>query len=339
MRRGYILGVLATLLLLVVAGCRASDRPEDVVGRIAKRAEEAKAYETTGTLTLKTGGEPVAYRVRVAHLKPSYYRVEILGQKDETRQVVLKNEEGVFIFAPELKKTFRFQSRWPGEGGQIYLLESLVESVRADEGRAMEVENGTYVFRVKARAPNRLLSQQVVRFDRETLAPKQVDVLDSEGQTLASFVVEGFSWNPTLSPEDFRREAVEKQFGQSPTSQAGTAAQSAQDLTGVEPTYLPEGVVRKGSQLTYDDGVPTLTVSYGGSRSFTLTVSPARELTVTAQDGVPVDLFFTWGGLTRSDDLRILRFTYRGLDVRLMSTDVPEEELVAVAQSIFLPRK
>jgi len=343
-RRGKIFGILVVLVLLAVGGCRASDRPEDVVGRIAKRAEEAKAYETTGTLTLKTGGEPLTYRVRVAHLKPSYYRVEILGEKEETRQVVLKNEEGVFIFAPELKKSFRFQSRWPGEGGQIYLMESLVESVRADEDRTMAVEDGTYIFRVKAHSPSRLLSQQIVRFDRETLAPKQVDVVDPEGQTLASFVVEGFSWEPTLSPDDFRRESVEKQFEQNSTSQtekssSTNAELSVQNLTGIEPTYLPKGVVRKGSQITYEDGLPTLTVSYGGDKSFTLTVTPARELMVSAQDGAPVDLLYTWGGLTRSDDLRILRFTFRGLDVRLMSTDLPEEELVAVAQSILLPQK
>ena len=53
-------------------------------------------------------------------------------QKDQS-QIILRNEEGVFVLTPALNKSFRFQSDWPQNSSQAYLYESLVRDILQDK--------------------------------------------------------------------------------------------------------------------------------------------------------------------------------------------------------------
>ncbi|WP_369345607.1 DUF4367 domain-containing protein [Caldalkalibacillus mannanilyticus] len=52
---------------------------------------------------------------------------------------------------------------------------------------------------------------------------------------------------------------------------------------------------------------------------------------VTMPSGKPVDLGFTVGVMTE----RSLLWTYDGVDFKLTTGDLPEEEMVSIAQSVF----
>ena len=41
-------------------------------------------------------------------------------RKDQS-QIILRNEEGVFVLTPALNKSFRFQSDWPQNSSRLFI--------------------------------------------------------------------------------------------------------------------------------------------------------------------------------------------------------------------------
>src|SRR5699024_2823393 len=107
-----------------------------------------ETYKSSGTMALIAGEEAQEYLVDVWYKSPDYYRIALTNEQHDITQIVLKNDDGVFVLTPHLNKSFRFQSDWPTDKGQVYLYQTLVSSVVEDEARQFTVDEDTsaYVF-------------------------------------------------------------------------------------------------------------------------------------------------------------------------------------------------
>ncbi len=76
-------------------------------------------------------------------------------QKKDQSQIILRNEEGVFVLTPALNKSFRFQSDWPQNSSQAYLYESLVRDILQDKKNlTFEKTDKYYIFKTKKQTIN-----------------------------------------------------------------------------------------------------------------------------------------------------------------------------------------
>ena len=119
------------LVILMLSDCGKKSQ-EDVVTGLDKKAKEYTSYKAKAKMTIETGNEPQEYNVEIWHKKPSLYRVYLENPKKDQSQVILRNENGVFVLTPSLNKSFRFHSDWPNNSSQVYLFESLVKDVKND---------------------------------------------------------------------------------------------------------------------------------------------------------------------------------------------------------------
>ena len=46
--------------------------------------------------------------------------------------VLHDDDDGVYVLTPSLNKSFKFQSDWPYENSQIYLLNALIKDIEKD---------------------------------------------------------------------------------------------------------------------------------------------------------------------------------------------------------------
>ena len=92
---------------------------------------------------------------------------------------MLRNDEGVFVLTPRLNKVFRFQSDWPANQGQVYLYQTLIQSILLDNSRQFAVDNDAYVFDVMANYQNGSLARQKIWLNKSDYAPRQVEVSDA----------------------------------------------------------------------------------------------------------------------------------------------------------------
>ncbi|GAB7387817.1 outer membrane lipoprotein carrier protein LolA [Bacillaceae bacterium] len=332
MRRIIPLPALLFLVFTLLTGCGGSKSAEDVVGDLNERLESLQSYRTNAKLTVQTGKEPQEYDVEIWHKKPSYYRIALTSPESNVTQIILRNDEGVFVLTPHLKKSFRFQSGWPENQGQVYLYESLAKSIIEDEERNFEVVEGGYKFRVKANYQTRSFSQQEIWL-KEDLTPSKVVVMDSDATPLVEVVFSDFAVDVEFDNDAFDKErnlsgalldAVPAMAGKQPQESFGV----------IEPGYVPEGVQFVGIDRVKGEGEPAVVLRYkGNDYQYTLMEKRPVAQAVSVPYGDPVDLGFAFGVLSGTD-LKSLTWIYDGVEFTLTG-NLPEEEMIEVAKSVF----
>lgn len=87
----------------------------------------------------------------------------------------------VSVVTPSLNKSFKFQSDWPYNNSQVYLLSSLLDDISNDEDRKFESTDEGYIFTSTVNYPNndKLVNQKV--YFGDDYLPKKVEVLDKDG--------------------------------------------------------------------------------------------------------------------------------------------------------------
>ena len=55
--------------------------------------------------------------------------------------LIIKNDDGVYVLTPQINKSYKFQSKWPENSSQIYLIESII---KANNNLIQSNENGNW---------------------------------------------------------------------------------------------------------------------------------------------------------------------------------------------------
>lgn len=82
--------------LFLLAGCGKYDE-EDVVRDFTKKIEDAKSYYVEGELELVNNDDVYHYDVKVAFQEENFYRVSLTNTANNHTQVILKNDDGVYV--------------------------------------------------------------------------------------------------------------------------------------------------------------------------------------------------------------------------------------------------
>lgn len=367
--------VIAFSMLLAACGTKNS---ADVVKDLDQVVTKMESYEGTGTMTLHTGDKPQEYRVEVWYQNPSYYRIALTNAQKDVTQIVLRNDQGVYVLTPSLNKSFRFQSDWPENQGQVYLYQTLVRSILNDTSRQFVDDKDSYVFDVAANYNTQTLVRQKIWLNKKDYAPKQVQVSDSNANVVVEVKFDKFKFDAgfdkksfdmqqnlnastpnskgTILEVDENGQLVEKtpdqnQAADSSTGTKDTAANSvdnkaAQDSAKlpainetfgvIMPTYLPEGVAKKEEKVIEGSENSAVLLRYDGTYQYTLTEGRAADRSVSlAANGQVIDLGFTWGYLTGSDqETQNLAWTVDGLEFNLTSNNLPANEMIKIAASM-----
>src|SRR5699024_2422515 len=152
-------------LVLLLFSCGEKSQ-EDVGKKLDKKLEEMKGYKVKAEMKMNTGQEDQTYNIDVWHKKKDFYRVALSHNKDEkSSQMILKNEDGVYVLTPSLNQSFKFQTEWPDNSSQPYLLQSLVEDIQKDPETQIEANEAHYIFHTNT---NYQINHQLTYHDSQT---------------------------------------------------------------------------------------------------------------------------------------------------------------------------
>ncbi|MBB6730829.1 outer membrane lipoprotein-sorting protein [Cohnella zeiphila] len=380
---------IVVFLVAVLSGC-GSKNADSVVEDLNKVAGKLESYEGSGTMKLFTGQQPLEYKVEVWYQKPNFYRIALTNEDRDITQIVLRNDNGVFVLTPQLNKSYRFKSNWPENQGQVYLYQTLLQSITVDNSRQFTTDKDSYVFNVMAgNYQNGSFARQKIWLSKSDYAPKQVQVTDTNENLMVqvnftsfqfgkkfdksafdmqqnmssspgSGAAGGSAGSPSPSPSASPAPSASPSpsaGGKNGTASAepgttdptsGTAegasgqtpavpAQGGDDSFPViepDPDALPVGV----EQLDVQDDIDLqdshgVMLRYGGTYDFTIVESKQKDVEEAFSEGIGLDLGFTLG-LLSGDDVQTLTWTYDGVEYRLTTSDLPQEDMVKVAQSM-----
>ncbi|REK71557.1 LolA family protein [Paenibacillus paeoniae] len=206
MRRMTWTAAIIVCFSLLLSACGTKDA-ESVVKELDKVVNNMESYQGSGTMTLHTGQQPLEYQVEVSYQKPTYYRIKLTNEEKDITQIVLRNDDGVFVLTPKLNKVFRFQSDWPQNQGQVYLYQTLIQSIIVDGSRQFAVNNDAYVFDVMANYNNGSLARQKIWLNKDDLSPVQVEVSDTNASVMVDVKFDSFKFGEKFDKSVFETQA------------------------------------------------------------------------------------------------------------------------------------
>ena len=197
--------VLAIGLMLFATGCGASS-DEDLISKFEKKVENAKSYTLKGNMEILSNEETFTYSIEANYLQDDYYKVTLVNQTNNHEQIILKNGDGVYVVTPTLNKSFKFQSEWPSNSSQSYILSSLLKDIQNDENASLEEQDKNYVIKTSVNYPNNAsLTYQKIYFDKDMNLEK-VEVYDKEDIINIKVVFSTVDLKSGLNEDDFLLE-------------------------------------------------------------------------------------------------------------------------------------
>ena len=301
----------------------------NIIKDLEKKINKLETYKLFGKLEIVNNDNVYNYDVEVSHKKDRFYKIVITNLSNNFTQVILKNEEGVYILTPSLNKSFKFQSDWPYSNSQIYLLESLLTDIKNSENRKFSEQNDGYVFSTTVNYPNNknLVSQKV--FLDKNLNIKEVNVYDKNDIAYMKMKFETSDYSPVFKDDYFNLDTIMSTYAISLEKEDNVL--TLDDL--IYPLVIPDG-----TKLVNEDRVKKslgerVIMTFDGEKPFVLVEETANiedEFIVIPTYGEPYLLMDTLGVMTNNS----LSWVSNGVEYYIISDVLAQEELVEIAQSI-----
>ncbi len=335
--------ILLMLVVLVLAACGA-ESGEKVSKKIQEKWNKGEGYELTATMKMNTGGQERIYDVDVWHTKPDFYRVSVTDQSEKVTQVIVRNEEGVFVVTPALRKSYKFQSNWPNENSQAYLIGALAKDVSSDKKASMTEQDGTYTFETATRNAEKTgLPIQKIVIDKETMLPKSVSIMNEAAEEKIFIEFKKIDIGTAHKKDEY---AVEK-FSKNEENKEGTTDNDKEaadnDKEAVEDdkeafsTYYPTvefaNVKLANEQVVEENGKERVILTFEGEKNYTILQQPvvhSEQILPVFAPGDLADLGFTIGAITDTS----ISWEKDGMSFFLASTQLTQEEMIEVAASV-----
>ena len=194
--------VVILLSILILTGCGAK-KSTDILKEFKDNINKKDSYVIKGEMVIVSNEDKFTYDVEASNKENKYYKVNLVNKTNNHEQVILKNEEAVYVVTPSLNKSFKFQSDWPNNGSQAYLLDSLVRDIENDNEANTEKNDDGYVITSKVNYPNNSnLVKEKLYIDKDYKL-KKVEVLDSDENVKITFEVKNIDYNPKFNDEYF----------------------------------------------------------------------------------------------------------------------------------------
>ena len=193
---------LTLAILLLVTGC-GEKSGEDVVKSVSDKVSESSSYNLKGNMEIYTNEETFTYSIEVDFLKDNFYKVKMVNQTNNHEQIILRNSDAVYVITPSLNKSFKFQSEWPENSSQAYILASILSDINTDSSKTIEEVDGSYVVKSVVNYPNNPdLAYQKTTMDKDGNLKKN-EIYNDKDELKMKVTFTSIDYKASLKEEDF----------------------------------------------------------------------------------------------------------------------------------------
>ncbi len=345
--------VLFVIMLLMLTGCGEKDL-EDVVNSFANSVENSKSYKLNGTMEISSGEEIFTYSIDTYFMKDDYYKVVLVNQTNNHEQIILKNPDGLYVVTPSLNKSFKFDSVWPENSSQAYILGNLLDDIKNDPEATLETTDSNYIVKSTVDYPNNEeLEYQKIYFDMDMNISK-VEVYNEEDVVKIKVNFKSVDMKAKLSEDDFvlddlidteSSDETSEQNSECDTSACETSTDENCENTDCEeqtnatleniiyPLYIPSNTYLSSSETITTDTGERVILTFSGDKNFVIveeTVSTNNEFEIIPVFGDPLMLNESIGALSSNS----ISWDSNNISYYLVSSDLSTEEMVSVALSL-----
>ena len=90
--------LIFSVLIIGLTGCGVI-RADDVIANLEKKLDKTDSYYVDGVMQILNNEDTYDYEVKVSYKKQDYYKIELINTLNNHKQVILRNDEGVYVDA------------------------------------------------------------------------------------------------------------------------------------------------------------------------------------------------------------------------------------------------
>lgn len=290
---------------------------------VLNEVKECTSYSLSGNMEMIENDELKSFYVNVDYKKTEdqeYYKLELYDKSLNQAQIIIRNEEGVFVITPTLNQIFKFQSDWPNNSPKPYMYHSLLSVF--DNGTVEKMDDNYIVNNVVA-YPNdtRVASQEIV-FNKK-LEPVSVIVYDQDKIELITIAFDEFKLNTELSDDVFNQEMIMEDNNVSYQTEVSIPLYP---ISKLGTTLTSEAVSVVGDTTNH-------ILKFSGDKSFTIIQSimePNEELVIDTVSSEVID-FVDGVAFYEEQQLTMIQ---SGVVCKIYSTELTKDEMVSVMSSM-----
>ena len=302
-----------------------------------------------GTLKIYRNEDLYTYKLESSYMKEDYYRVSLTNKTNNHEQIIIRNKNGVYVVTPSLNKSFKFQSEWPYNNSQIYLLQPIISDLENDSKLSFEEKNKTYIFTSKVNYINdkNLIKQKV--YLSKDLILKKVEVIDDNNNTIMLLKVNKFKTNNNFDNNYFKvvdnysnnnkqidnntnkeeKSNIKKEDIENNKEENKTKKTSVNDEI-LYPMYVPVNTyLNTQDVMKLDNGSRTI-LTFSGNSPFTLMQSPISNDTINYLNADPVMVLDKVGAVGKNE----VSWIDDNKEYYVTSEVLSSNELVKIAESM-----
>ena len=290
---------------------------------VLEDAKECTSYTLESSMELLENDELKSYQVNVTYLKDEndYFKVELYDKSLNQSQVMVRNDDGVYVLTPTLNQAFKFQSEWPLNSPKPYIYQSLLEFLENNEYEKMK--DGYLVSgEITYENDDRVASQEV-KFDKD-LAPVFINVYDKDQTEIMKLEVSSFTMNERIDKEAFNEEEIMK-TGQSQYNQVSSSLP-------LYPVALLGSTLQK-EEVSKINNATNHILQFSGEKSFTLVetvMDKSDSMNIEEINGDVIDLVDGFAYMKGNQ----MTYISSGIVCSLYSNELNQQEMLSVLSSM-----
>ncbi len=230
----------------------------------------------------------------------------------------------VYVLTPSLNKSFKFQSDWPYNNSQIYLLDMIVTDLKKDDSLKLESTEDGYVFTSKVIYSNNsdLIKQKV--YLNKDLDITSVEVLNSDDKVHMKMSFNKIELNKDYDNDYFLINS----------NMSGEVSKTMEELDAIAyPMYIPVNTYLTSQDKVSLDNGERVILTFDGDKPFMLV-----EETINVTDDVDTDIVYGDPYLIGDSIASVTDYSIswmsNGVEYYLVSDVMDYMEMIDVAESI-----
>ncbi len=300
-------------------------KPDSLEDKVSDLSEDLTSYYLEGNMEITNQEDYKNYLITSSWMKDGdkeYFKVSMIDKALNQEQIILKNDDGVFVITPSLNQVFKFQGEWPLNSPKPYLLQTMFDIINAE--CEISSENGGYLIEADANYPSSpTLVRQEIRMTSE-LKPVSLVAYNSDDQIGLQMDFSVVNYDEVFPDGTF----------DTPKSSIETPTSSYTGL--IELPLYPMAVFDSkltSSTVSVQDGSESHVMEFSGDKEFTVVQSEAVNAEELVIEEIEGELVEGLGMIGYYNGNKLTVFSSQ-LETSVYSQDLSVNEMLQVVESM-----
>ncbi|MCY0887909.1 MAG: outer membrane lipoprotein carrier protein LolA [Alicyclobacillaceae bacterium] len=335
--RKWIVAVSAILVMGgLVVGCGTPMGEKSVANKLETHVKtlDQSNYKSTATMTVQMDNGSQTYTVETWYESPDVYRIALGDANKQVHQIIVHNDQGMFIVSPSLGKVFRFNGSWAQNQGHIYLYNQLLQQIIDGKDVQFSRSSGQYNFELPVTPASDVVARERIQLEAKTLKPQMVTLLDKQLKPVVTLKYTSFQTGVKFSTSDFNPQSIVANNG---TVKTTMAEGNPDSLASTSPFGYIEPTAEFGDKLAdmWQTSETDTILRFTGNHPFTLEEWRPTSGVSGIPDGELLNLYGVPAVYVDGGTAHQLLWTKDGVEFSLTSSTLSMDEMEDVAMSTF----